>query len=861
MRAPKSASSRRRSAQPGPADALSGETAAARYRIVAELTSDWAYELDVEPDGRLARRWVTDAFQRITGYHAAEIDARGGWPALLHPDDVAIGAEQQRRLLQGEANVAEFRILTKDGGVRWLRNHTRPVWDEAHGRIVRIVGAAQDITQLKQTIAELEDWKQRYELAVKVSGQVLYHWDSATDEVTFGGNTAGLFGYPADEMPRRLDAAMAMTHPDDRAAFEREVRRVQRTREPFEMEYRVQCKDGRFVRVADRGFFYADRTGHACMVGMLSDVTDRRRSEQEKAALFEVARDISGTLDFDELLDRVQRRAAEVLGCDSVITFHSDSAQRSFRMISQFGMLPHWLPAVRAMRFKPGSVFGGRLTGGLTVVANEPGEPTGPVAQVFAQFELAALIASPLIVRGRLFGALVGVRRAPGHAFGRHHVELLESIARQLAVGIEVVELYRTQQDEAAVAGALARVGRELISSLDTPVLIDRVCRLTTEVLHCDFSHTFLWQPDAGVYVPMAGYGDTPEQWESMRVLKIPRTMVARLLDRLDDGIAQVTMSRPQDLIPAALPMAYGVTHALYVALRRGAEPIGVLTAGFRGREEPFTVQQERMAMGIAQLASLALENARLVEALERANSLKADFVATMSHELRTPLHVIIGYNDLLLDGMFGQLTESQLDTLTRVRERSRELLELVNATLDLSRLEGGRVPLDLGTVRLAELLAEIEAETRLVREKPCLRFRWQVASNLPPIRTDAVKVKVVIKNLLVNAAKFTDAGEVAITAAARPEGVEITVADTGVGIPPEMQAAIFEPFHQLESAGVRREGGVGLGLYIVRRLLDALGGGISVESQLGHGSTFRVWLPIECAVRPPGFDAPAVAQ
>src|SRR5262249_18511799 len=139
----------------------------------------------------------------------------------------------------------------------------------------------------------------------------------------------------------------------------------------------------------------------------------------------------------------------------------------------------------------------------------------------------------------------------------------------------------------------------------------------------------------------------------------------------------------------------------------------------YRGRPEPGSAQQRQIARGIGQLASLALESVRLVEQLGQANRLKSDFLATMSHELRTPLNVIIGYNEMLLSGDFGALPDEQSDILQRVDKSARELLELVMATLDLSRLEAGRLPLSLETVALPSLLADIDRETRELQRKP----------------------------------------------------------------------------------------------------------------------------------------------
>jgi signal transduction histidine kinase len=254
---------------------------------------------------------------------------------------------------------------------------------------------------------------------------------------------------------------------------------------------------------------------------------------------------------------------------------------------------------------------------------------------------------------------------------------------------------------------------------------------------------------------------------------------------------------------------------------------------------------QERVAAGIAQLASLALEHARTVEALERASRLKSEFVATMSHELRTPLNVILGYHALLLEGAWGTLSSEQHEVLRRAENSAGELLELITETLDLSRLESGRMALDLADVSLAGLVADLEAETLSLWDRPGLTTTFEVADDLPLLRTDPLKLKVVLKNLITNALKFTENGSVRLAATRTADGVEIAVSDSGPGIAPAALAIIFDPFRQADGSTTRRHGGVGLGLYIVRRLLELLGGSVQVESELGVGSTFRVRVPL----------------
>ncbi|MBI4518234.1 MAG: PAS domain S-box protein [Deltaproteobacteria bacterium] len=450
----------------------------------------------------------------------------------------------------------------------------------------------------------------------------------------------------------------------------------------------------------------------------------------------------------------------------------------------------------------------------------------------------------------------------------RHHdgsYRVLEGVAKNLLADPAVAGVIVNTRDiterrlaeiereqEAQIATALARVGQELISSLETPALLERLCRLTTEVLQCDSSRTWMWQPEEDFFAPVASCGDSREDREAIRVLKLPRAMLASLLAQLrQHGVAQAGGGQIPELEIPALKRQLAVKAVLYMALRRGNTVIGFQTAAHRHCGDPFSPHQERLARGIAHIASLALTNARLVEELARANRLKSDFVATMSHELRTPLNIIIGYNTLMLDGDFGALNAQQQETLRRVGRSAQALLELISATLDLSRLEAGRIQLDLADVLLPDLLQEIEAETRAAEVRNNLELVWRVAPDLPQLRTDPLKLKVALKNLVTNAVKFTPAGSVTVDGHSCDGGVEITVTDTGIGIAPEALGIIFEPFRQVDSSSTRPYGGVGLGLYIARQLANALGGTIAVESQIGQGSRFALWVPRRPPARP----------
>ena len=408
----------------------------------------------------------------------------------------------------------------------------------------------------------------------------------------------------------------------------------------------------------------------------------------------------------------------------------------------------------------------------------------------------------------------------------------------------------RQLQQEARISMGLARMGHELIASLDTRAILDRLCQLTTELLDCDCSHTVLASSDEDVFVPVAGYGDSPEHWQSLRMLRIPRAALANALARFEreEIVHETFPPTSHESSMMRIPEAYGITAAMAVALRRGNAIIGYLDVGYRGRQVSFSREQKRLVRSIASLASLALANAQLLEELERANRFRSEFIANMSHELRSPLHVIIGYSDLLREGSYGDLTAKQNEVVQRTSERGRELLALVDATLDLSRLESRRVRLVAEEVRLSTLIDELASDFRAVPQKPDLSLAFDVPADLPPLRTDPLKLKMVLKNLVGNAIKFTDRGRVTVAARANDGRVEISVADTGIGIAPEAMPIIFEAFRQADNSTTRRHGGVGLGLYITRRLLDLLGGTITVDSEVGGGSTFRIALPLHGA-------------
>jgi signal transduction histidine kinase len=242
---------------------------------------------------------------------------------------------------------------------------------------------------------------------------------------------------------------------------------------------------------------------------------------------------------------------------------------------------------------------------------------------------------------------------------------------------------------------------------------------------------------------------------------------------------------------------------------------------------------------------------------LKEANRLKSEFLAQISHELRTPLNVIIGYADMLADAAAGPVTDEQREMLAAITRYSKLQLELISDVLDFSRLASGRISFHVERFALAPLLSEVLELHNARQHRTGLDVRLDAASDLPVLHTDRVKLQEIVRNLFDNAVKFTETGVVTIAARADDDGatVIIDVRDTGPGIPPEELEFIFDEFRQVGESSRRSTQGVGLGLSIVKRLVAALGGTVTVSSQVGEGSCFSVRIPRRLPVQPPGAE------
>ena len=254
---------------------------------------------------------------------------------------------------------------------------------------------------------------------------------------------------------------------------------------------------------------------------------------------------------------------------------------------------------------------------------------------------------------------------------------------------------------------------------------------------------------------------------------------------------------------------------------------------------------------GNANVAKRAERLHQLYEDAVAANRAKSEFIFSLSHELRMPLHVILGYCDMLLDEEHGGAAQERRHMSVRIHDAAHELLHLVDSILEFGKLEAGRMPVAAAPVALDRFVEHLQRRPRFALA-PAATLRWDVPRDLPVIHTDAAKLSTILDNLINNAIKFTAQGSITVRVNDRAQNgsVEFRITDTGPGIAVEQLPLIFEPFHQAGPSS-HAAGGVGLGLAIVRRYVDLLGGAICVESTIGRGTTFAVTLPYQVAISP----------
>jgi signal transduction histidine kinase len=604
-----------------------------------------------------------------------------------------------------------------------------------------------------------------------------------------------------------------------------------------------------FAVVASQCYFYKrhmrDKNRRLAETGERLSATNVELTVAAETALglFQVSRALGTSLDLGIVIDRLHAVATERSKTDWCATILTDpSSSSGYRMMASRGL--GTTPAISTAFWDFGALV---LAEGVVEMADVS---EGPGARAIKDWGIASGIFTGMRCGNRTVGIFAAGNRTAAGAFTPLQRELVAGIATQAAFAIENATLHARQREEAEISAALLRASELLNANPDADDRLDRLTALTCDLVGCEFVNILLCDPKQQTFRVTSGTDRT-----AANLLLEVKQLDFELRDfpelgRADNhGWWEIENASPQ----VSWMTRWSLKSWAAVPLHLRGEVMGYLTAGSHSHPGPFSAKARRLLTGIAQQTVTAIENGRLLANLRAANSLKSEFIGTMSHELRTPLNAIIGYNELLGDAEFGPVTKEQRDVCGKVLQYSRQLLELIQATLDVSRMESGALPVTLGPVDVAALLAEVETEIPGAWIKPGVRVSFNAHTDVPILQSDHPKLKMVIRNLVHNALKFTDSGTVAVHAEADHEGdaLVVVVADTGIGISPEGQGIIFDMFRQVDGSDRRRHDGVGLGLYIVRRLTSLLGGTIAVESELGRGARFEIRFPLRpCGAR-----------
>jgi signal transduction histidine kinase len=589
----------------------------------------------------------------------------------------------------------------------------------------------------------------------------------------------------------------------------------------------------------------------------------------QQTATAEVLRVISSSpTDVQPVFDTIVRSAVQLCRAIYGSVYRFDGELTHFVGHYNFTPIEQWRRTFPRAPSKGGVVGRAISTGSVVRVADvEVETELGISAEALANMRARgarSVMAVPMFRQGQVIGAISLAHQEVG-AFSDAHVELLKTFADQAVIAIENARLFdelqaRTSELTRSVGEltALGEVSRAVSSTLDLETVLQTIVTRANHLAGTDGCTIYEYDEAAEAFRLRASYYADAREAAVLdpigRATPIPKGQGlagrAALL-REPVHIPDIAVEGAYDSPVRGPLLQAGYRALLGVPLLRENQVIGVLGV-IRKTPGDFAPEIVRVLTTFATQSALAIQNARLFRELadksrqlEVASQHKSEFLANMSHELRTPLNAIIGFSEVLTERMFGDLNEKQAEYLTDIYASGTHLLSLINDILDLSKIEAGRMELELTDF---DLPTAIDNALTLVRERAGRRgitVHKAVDNRLGLVRADERKLRQVILNLLSNAIKFTpEGGRIEVRALPGDGCVEVSVSDTGVGIALEDQEAVFEEFRQVGGSAAKQEG-TGLGLALSRKFVALHGGRIWVQSQVGAGSTFTFTIPV----------------
>jgi signal transduction histidine kinase len=598
------------------------------------------------------------------------------------------------------------------------------------------------------------------------------------------------------------------------------------------------------------------------------ELSDAHRRE---AATAQVLKAISrSTLNLQEVLDSLIESAVQLTGAEQGLIIRQDG--EVYRTAAMCGVSPEFMEVAKQNPVPPGrqsatgrAVLERRIVHIEDVLCDAEYTWVGRDAA-----GIRTILAVPML-RGDIVVGVIGCGRREVRPFTAKQIELIQTFADQAVIAIENRRLFEVEQVskrelqesleyQTATSDVLNVISR---SPSQLQPVVDTIVQTAKRL--CSAERATMWRWQEGKFDLLAHTIIDPALATYLRnnpirsdraslagravfegrTMHVPDLQADPELRRQD----QVTIGKIRTLLTVPL-------------LRKGA-PIGVLSLS-KSEVLPFSNKQIDLVTTFADQAVIAIENARLfeevqartselaktVEDLEIASQHKSQFVANMSHELRTPLAAILGYAELMQEGFYEPQGPKSLDALSRIRSNGKHLLGLINTVLDIAKIESGQFTLNMAEYAIESVVETVRSATESLAQNKRLTLKTEVAKSLPIGLGDEQRLTQVLLNLVGNAIKFTDSGEVRVTAKAVNGHFAVSVMDTGPGISEQEQRRIFEQFHQVDSSLTKAKGGTGLGLAIAKQIVEMHGGRIWVESTPGKGATFRMELPTRTEYR-----------
>lgn len=585
---------------------------------------------------------------------------------------------------------------------------------------------------------------------------------------------------------------------------------------------------------------------------------ETKRSANEIAALHALTLAANQSLNLDVILQEAIKKITEIFNFAAIRVFLFDRNMEILEIRAAYEAQPEFQAYLRSFRHAKGVVARVAESGASLIIEDVSLDPRyAEVSQsrsvIKAGMRFAAFL--PIKTKLKTWGTIACVGKHP-RKLKPNEVRLLESMTNQIGIAVENSSLYQETAAKAEELASLYSIAAIAGESLDIDVVLKTTMAKVLEIFGFDAARIYLCQGDSEELHLAAAEG-FPAGIHVVEKYQPGQTRIGRAFETGEPSFVEDMETDPdyQQTAPNRIMFKAGFRSSFIIPLKIRGSGVGVINF-LRRQPYRFSESRRQLIHAIAYHLGIAVGNANLYSKLKEktlelkmANTAKDEFLGVMSHELRTPLNVIKGYAEVTKEKTFGELNPEQEYALDKISSHATDLSHMINGILQVTTIEAKTVKIEWRELNPCHVLDELKTDY-LVRVNRRLQILWDYPVSLPALSTDDEKLRAILQNLINNALKFTETGAITVSARHDPESqaIQFEVSDTGVGIAQDKLPFIFDKFKQVDSSVTRKHEGVGLGLYIVQKFVDLLGGKIWVRSEFGKGSTFAVSLPLNPA-------------